>query len=354
MTDVLRIALGDQPYPANEQCVRDIVEQAMANHILGQLPDLPPDTLMHESGKIAQQLIENARLRADRDTARNAFEVDRLQRATLGLETKIVLLKGAAYHALGLHAGVGRRSSDMDILVARHDLERVEKALRDHGYVDHITTIDPYAQAYYRNYMHELPPLIHKVRRTVIDVHHALSPMTARVRETTDELIDDAQPCQDKSVAVLTPTDRFLHAALHSLYDGELAYPLRDMLDLAFLYRDLSPGERNGLMNRAVAVGLEKPAALAVRLLVMFGLAGEWDQPLPPSPAPITERIMAAMIKQGQSEGLKAFYLYCRGHLLRMPVHQLAVHLSRKIWQRLRPQSAGPEVDQQTIEDHLR
>ena len=40
--------------------------------------------------------------------------------------------------------------------------------------------LTPYDDAYYRDHMHELPPLIHKERDRMIDVHHTILPLTAR------------------------------------------------------------------------------------------------------------------------------------------------------------------------------
>ena len=37
-----------------------------------------------------------------------------------------------------------------------------------------------YDQRYYREWMHELPPLLHVRRQTALDVHHAIAPETAR------------------------------------------------------------------------------------------------------------------------------------------------------------------------------
>ena len=37
---------------------------------------------------------------------------------------------------------------------------------------------DEYDQHYYREWMHELPPLQHKERGTVVDLHHGILPVT--------------------------------------------------------------------------------------------------------------------------------------------------------------------------------
>ena len=48
---------------------------------------------------------------------------------------------------------------------------------------------DPYDDAYYRDHMHELPPLIHKDRDRMIDVHHTILPLTAGPRPDAGGLL---------------------------------------------------------------------------------------------------------------------------------------------------------------------
>src|SRR5690242_16091964 len=54
------------------------------------------------------------------------WEIDRLARAFYGTSQRWILLKGAGYVAAGLSPGTGRRVADIDILVPRSDLARVE------------------------------------------------------------------------------------------------------------------------------------------------------------------------------------------------------------------------------------
>ncbi|WP_164045505.1 nucleotidyltransferase family protein, partial [Serratia marcescens] len=65
---------------------------------------------------------------------------------------------------------------DLDILVPRDRLDEVEAALLAAGW--EWVKPDPYDDAYYRRWMHELPPLIHRERDRMIDVHHTILPLT--------------------------------------------------------------------------------------------------------------------------------------------------------------------------------
>jgi hypothetical protein len=64
--------------------------------------------------------------------------------------------------------------SDVDVLVPRDRLADVEAALMLAGWAS--TNPSEYDQHYYRRWMHELPPLQHIRRQTVLDVHHAILP----------------------------------------------------------------------------------------------------------------------------------------------------------------------------------
>src|SRR3546814_8980596 len=50
---------------------------------------------------------------------------------------------------------------------------------------------DHYDDQYYRRWMHELPPLIHKERDRMIDVHHTILPLTARQTPDAEAMIAD-------------------------------------------------------------------------------------------------------------------------------------------------------------------
>src|SRR3546814_5176203 len=102
------------------------------------------------------------------------------RRALASERIEFVLLKGTAYAAAGLSCAPGRQIGDLDILVLGIDIGRAENELLEAGW--EWVKPDPYDDAYYRDHMHELPPLIHKTRDRMIDVHHT------RSEEHTSEL----------------------------------------------------------------------------------------------------------------------------------------------------------------------
>jgi hypothetical protein len=90
------------------------------------------------------------------------WEIDRLARAFSDLDAPWVLLKGAAYLAANLAPGRGRRVADVDVMVPENRLEDAERALRAHGW--DFGELDAYDERYYREWMHELPPMVHQER----------------------------------------------------------------------------------------------------------------------------------------------------------------------------------------------
>lgn len=75
---------------------------------------------------------------------------------------------------------------------------------------------DRYDQRYYRRWMHELPPLEHVRRQTVIDVHHNILPRTARHVPDARLLLAAARPLPGyPALAVPAPVHLVLHCASH-------------------------------------------------------------------------------------------------------------------------------------------
>ena len=104
-----------------------------------------------------------------------------------------------------------------------------------------------YDQRYYRQWMHELPPLEHIHRHTVLDVHHALVPRTAR-RGRLPSSLQAARPIAGMpSLHVLQPADMLLHGMTHLFHNEELSHGLRDLSDSDLLLREFGTESSDGL-----------------------------------------------------------------------------------------------------------
>ena len=266
------------------------------------------------------------------------WEIDRLTRVFFGTNQRWILLKGAGYVAAGLPPGVGRRVADIDLLVPRSDLARVEQLLREHGW--EFPELDPYDERYYRQWMHELPPMMHRVRKSIVDVHHAILPGTSRLRPSSDRLLERAVPAG--RVHVLCPAHMVLHAAAHLFHDGEIAGAIRDLVDIDQLLRGFARDEAfwQDLLREARALDLTRPAYYAVTY------ARRWfGTPVPEpvirelrawAPPALVDSLMDVFVRRaiastaGRTSSLAVFALYVRSHWLRMPPLRLAVHLARK------------------------
>lgn len=287
--------------------------------------------------------LEAARTVALRHRRLTLYEVDRLRHALAALGLPLVLLKGAAYALAELEAGRGRMFSDIDILVPKARLDQVENALMLHGWAS--THHDSYDQRYYRQWMHELPPMIHLRRGNVVDVHHAILPETAALRPDPAILLDAATPIADKpGLATLCAHDMFLHSAAHLFCNGEFDHGLRDLFDLHRLATQCGaePGFWDGLVARAEQLQLLRPLYYALRYLQRI-----FDTTVPAAVLyaasvgqPAMLFVMDALFMRalqpphplchGKLDALARFGLYVRGNWLRMPPLILTRHLLHK------------------------
>jgi len=256
------------------------------------------------------------------------WEAEMVRRALAPLGCRTVLLKGTAYVAAGLAAGRGRQIGDCDILVPRAALPAVEAALIAAGW--EWAKPDAYDDAYYRRWMHELPPLIHEGRDRMVDVHHTILPLTARITPVPDALIAEAVALGN-GLYVLCPADRVVHAAAHLFADGDLAGGLRNLWDSHCLLEE----HPDALEVRAAHHGLGREVARAARLSHrLFGTdVAQRYRTLRGSDAPYLRRLLARDGWGRATRPLTRLGFYVRSHWLRMPPAMLARHLWIK-WRR--------------------
>lgn len=269
----------------------------------------------------ARAVLDDARADAKREARQALWEADRAVFALRDSGVRVVLLKGAAYAAAGLDAARGRFIGDLDILVPRAAIDRAERALIAAGW--EWVKDDAYDDAYYRHWMHELPPMIHAERDRMIDVHHTILPLTARPRPDPDALLADAVAVGG-GLHVLSPEDRVVHAAAHMLADGDLQGGLRNLWDIHCLLPDCDPAM---LDRRARRHGLTRHVGQARRLAGAIYGAGErltlWDRI-------VRVRLLARDGWGRETRKPLVLAFYVRSHLLRMPLPMLARHLFTK------------------------
>lgn len=293
--------------------------------------------------------LEWVRPLAERHRQAARFEVDCIRTALRQTGLPLILLKGAAYTMAGLRAGEGRLYGDIDILVPKDRLDDVEAALMLHGWA--TTHQDAYDQRYYREWMHELPPMRHLRRQSSIDVHHAILPETAAARPDPVKLraAAVALPATDAALPplfVLAPRDMVLHSAVHLFSEGEFSHGLRNLFDMHRLLLEFGRQQDfwNGLPARARELELGRPLFYALRYCAR--LLG----------TPVPEAVLRELAPEGPRRPLQALMdqlflrallpahpscadaltpvansmLYIRGNWLRMPFFLLLRHLFHK------------------------
>ncbi|MDB5667668.1 MAG: hypothetical protein JWL74_618 [Alphaproteobacteria bacterium] len=278
------------------------------------------------------RLLAMHRADAERVRVQALWEAEMARRALAPLGVPVVLLKGTAFHAVGLEAAEGRNVGDLDILVPRRALGDVEQALIAHGW-ERMKEADGYDDLYYRQWMHELPPLIHRDRDRMADVHHTILPLTARPKPDATALIADSVALPD-GLRVLSPEDMIVHAAAHLIADGDLTGGLRNLWDIDRLLREFSrlEGFWPRLRERAERHGLDLAVGRAVRLSHRL-----YTTPIPPSwrgwsslDGLFKRRLLARDGWGRPTRPATRFGFYLRGHLMRMPPMMLARHLATK------------------------
>lgn len=361
-----------------------LLPQARAAGLLARLAVLADDlALTPQLPAAAQQHLTAARTLAERQYRAVLWEARKIDAALAPTELPVLLLKGAAYVLGNLPPSRGRLISDIDILVPKAGLGQAEAQLMLHGwYAGHH---DAYDQRYYRQWMHELPPMTHLRRGSHLDVHHNLLPETARLKTSPEAVIADSTPIPGhRCLRLPRLEDLVLHSATHRFCEGEWSMGLRDLVDLDALLRlgAARPGWWAALLARARELNLTYPLALALRytqrLLVTpvpDAVVRELDlgrpPPAPPdghwhghaaramspaeprdvgrplladTPSELPHRLgwvwRDALFLRGLAAahadcappltGLAAFLLYVRAHWLRMPLRLLLPHLLYK------------------------
>lgn len=293
--------------------------------------------------------IQSTQIYAERFYISLNWEVTCIQEALKAVNVPLVLLKGSAYFIAGNKASNGRVFSDVDILVPEDKLLEVEIALIKAGWM--TNTIDPYDQKYYRQWMHEIPPLRHLKRQTSIDVHHNILPKTTRFCPDANKLLANAIKIAEKNVWVLAPEDRVLHSATHLFHEGEFAQGFRDLSDLDLLLKEFSAQENFWikLLQRADELNQQIPLYYALRYTHLI-----LQTPVPKSvfiaseqqsPNRVNTRLMdmlffRALMPEHEScndrwTGLARWLLFVRSHWLKMPVYLVVPHLLRKAFRRV-------------------
>ena len=280
-----------------------------------------------------QSILDEAAVNAQYHRHSALWEADCARRALGDVAGKVLLMKGTAYVTAGLKAGEGRHIGDLDIMVAREALGRAETALLAAGW--EWVKPDPYDDAYYRDHMHELPPMIHKERDRMIDVHHTILPLTARPQPNAEAMLTDALPF-DNGLYIFSEADMLIHSAAHLFADGELDGGLRNLWDIHCLLSEFAndsfwPQLKSRAVHHQLWQAVHRAARLA-HLLYGTDIPKAWQTTHWPDRLFVARMTARDEWGRGRRRFLRLIF-YMRGHWLRMPPTMLARHLWIK-WRR--------------------
>lgn len=342
-----------EPHLAAQLNVRDwerLVWQARSAELLGQLHRvLKAANVLVIAPEAAQQHLEVAANIASKHVDAVRWELRNIREALGPVDGPVLLLKGAAYCASGAQASIGRMFNDIDILVPKPTLGLVEGNFIRAGWLP--SHVNKYDDRYYREWMHELPPMEHKNRSTVLDVHHTIVAPTSGIRPDPSNFFEASLPLSGEWAffRVLAPEDMVIHSASHLFLD-EFHKGLRDLFDLHSLMSEFSvdPMFWEKLIARSEFLGLAVPVCDALRQSVRL-----FKTKVPSDVLQNFERRHCAALNQrarlwlfdqvlrphhsSASNALTQFarwIAFARSHWLRMPVPLLAYHLSHKLLRR--------------------
>lgn len=317
-----------------------VIESGRKTQLLGQLAALlAREGLLQGVPSPVRKHLDLAALTALRRLQSALWEI-RVIRQAVDPGIPLTLLKGGAYAACADRSGHGRLFSDVDLLVSRQHLAATEVALFGAGWKP--SPVSAYDAAYYRNWMHEVPPMEHVRRHTVVDLHHAINPPISRLYVDPNLLLESKVEVQP-GVFVLCATDRVVHCCIHLLQEGEPKKLLRDLFDLHLLVIQHfgSEDQRTSLFARAAQLGVEPQVQFAIGAArTLFAdpptVRTAWFQGC---------IVRSALEANGKPKSWRAAIsdtlLLAYSHWVKMPMHILVPHLARKSWLRLWPESGG-------------
>jgi hypothetical protein len=324
-------ALADPPYVLGLDARRwtALLAMAHAEHLAASLAWRLDGLPIPEA---AAAILAEARQASEVQRVQALWEAEMARQALAPCNIPVILLKGTAFAAAGLDAARGRQIGDLDILVPRDRLDEAEAALLGAGW--EWVKPDPYDDHYYRTHMHELPPLIHRGRDRMMDVHHTILPLTARRRPNAAALVERAEPLGN-GLQTLSREDMIVHAVAHLFADGDLSGGLRNLWDVDRLIREFSGDGDFWTRLHAASAGHSMTPHLSRALRLSHHL---FETPVDPWLAWEARRgdvfyLSRLLARNGwgqETRKILRFAFYVRSHWIRMPPWMLARHLWTK------------------------
>lgn len=299
--------------------------------------------LQYETGfnalpEFVQRHCHSAITLAERHAKQVHYELAQLRDTFTAATDTWLVLKGAAYTATDCSAAVGRVYNDIDILVDKPHLATVERQLIMSGWMPQ--EIDDYDDAYYRQWTHEIPPLQHGYRGTMMDLHHNLvPPISGRAPDMS--LLFEHIEITDEGIPVLALPAMALHSAIHLFFNDDFSASFRDLTDLYLMFNDMNNTQWETAYSLAVETGFATELALAIHStseVFQITLTRAQVQFVSSHTNPWQCRWLCnAMYSEHpfvatQAQWFFTTYAWLRGHIMKMPAKTLLFHLSMKVY----------------------
>lgn len=290
--------------------------------------------------KQTQRHFLNADVLAQNHKKQVLFEASELQRELGDSQQYLIFLKGAGYTLSGAQVGESRIYNDIDILADKNSIDGMEKRLCLFGWLSEELT--EHDEKYYRKWAHEIPPLRHGKRGTIVDVHHNIVPIISGRHIDADKfatnLVTTADGFQILSFAAMT-----LHSLIHLFFNEDVKKGYRDLIDIHTLMTYHSDGDYwQSLLSLSKKTGFQLELFLACRYTqkilqtdIPEFVQDEINQFCPWN-IMLLDFIYTKILKPNHPLckptffALAEFAVLIRGHFQKMPLHILIYHLSSK------------------------
>lgn len=295
----------------------------------------------------AQKHLSNAIKVAQRQVSSVNYESRQIVKSLSSRGTKLYLLKGAAYCLSNTTFSKGRIFSDIDLLVAKSDVQDIEVTLKLHGWMSEV--LSRYDEAYYRKWAHEVPPMKHAGRGTIIDLHHNLYlPISGRAPEI-ELFLKGAYELN--GFYILRPAAMTLHSIIHLMLNDELGHAYRDINDLHLMLTEFNNETYwDDLLDLADKSGFADELFLACRYCHRFfgtnvdkkhrALLSKMHN-IGTLPLYFLDKLFVVALSPKHSlvkrnlAGLSESLIVTRAHLKKMPLHILIYHTAHKFYRYL-------------------
>lgn len=327
---------------------QQLLTLARASNLLAKFAYIATEYMEYIPCRV-QKHLESAITIATRHRQSVMHEIAEIYKVAKSID--ITILKGGAYLIHDYPNAQGRMLSDLDILVDRNDLKQLEIKCLLNGWIR--TESEEYNDRYYRKWMHEIPPLTNLKRGTVVDIHHNILPLTNR--QCPDPAQFEHQTIKHEilgEITTLSDKDLFIHSATHLFSESEFNNGLRDLIDLFQLLEYFEKEQSNFIEHsyiRARNLGLEEYLYLALTLINKCLIKSNQkkinltniNSPFSNTHLNLLEKAFIKVFEPSYSlnntisDNLASFFLYCRGHNLRMPIKLLIPHLLTKLYMQI-------------------